>query len=43
MVPGLSLTTANHLLPSGESINEVGIEPDVKVELDLEAEEGYSA
>ena len=36
---GLKLTTANYLLPSGKSINEVGVEPDLAVELDLEAEE----
>ncbi len=36
---GLKFTTARYLLPSGRSINEVGIEPDIEVEWDTEAEE----
>jgi len=36
---GLKFTTAKYLLPSGRSIDGIGIKPDVKVELDMEAEE----
>lgn len=38
----VSLTTARYFTPKGENINEKGIEPDIKVELDQEAVEAAS-
>jgi len=35
---GLHITTARWLLPSGESINEVGLKPDVEVKDDSQTE-----
>lgn len=38
---GMKVTTARYYTPSGECIHEIGIEPDIEVELDADAVTRY--